>query len=204
MEEEGFLRGLDANPSDDTLRLVFADWLEERGDRRGEFLRVAVGLRGLAAGDESFPRLLHQVQHLQSAVPAAWVVRAYRDLAEDDVRAMVFQELLGDGGVGFRSFLQIEDGRDPSPYLLARLGERYPGLLPASAAEHRTGGVFDKQTGERGCLVSIVSLAWVGADSCDVEGSEFVAPLAAHGNLYRVGISDGRWAVLEVSGLWIS
>jgi len=38
--EEGFMRAIVDNPDDDTYRLVFADWLEERGDPRGAFIRV--------------------------------------------------------------------------------------------------------------------------------------------------------------------
>lgn len=32
------------SPDDDALRLIFADWLEERGDPRGEFIRVQYAL----------------------------------------------------------------------------------------------------------------------------------------------------------------
>lgn len=38
-DEQGFLDALRDDPSDDTTRLVYADWLEERADPRGEFLR---------------------------------------------------------------------------------------------------------------------------------------------------------------------
>jgi uncharacterized protein (TIGR02996 family) len=38
--EPGFLRAIIQNPDDDTPRLIYADWLEERGDPRGEFIRV--------------------------------------------------------------------------------------------------------------------------------------------------------------------
>jgi uncharacterized protein (TIGR02996 family) len=202
--EEPFLRGLDANPSDDTLRLVFADWLEERGDNRGQLLRVAVALRNMAAADGSFLCLLHHLQELRSAVSAAWLVRAFRDLGEDDVRATVFRAMLREGSTGSGAFLQVEDRRDPSPYLLASLLERYAGVQPASAAEQGSEGVFDKKTGERGWLASIHSLEWVAEGRCNVEGSAFFDGLAAQGNLYRVGIDDGRWAVLEVTELWIA
>jgi uncharacterized protein (TIGR02996 family) len=37
---EEFIQEILANPDDDTPRLIFADWLEERGDPRGEFIRV--------------------------------------------------------------------------------------------------------------------------------------------------------------------
>jgi uncharacterized protein (TIGR02996 family) len=40
MEHEGFLRAIRAEPDDEALRLIYADWLEENGDPRGEFIRV--------------------------------------------------------------------------------------------------------------------------------------------------------------------
>src|SRR5436190_2015217 len=42
--EDAFLDALLADPSDFETRLIFADWLEERGDPRGEFLRVQTEL----------------------------------------------------------------------------------------------------------------------------------------------------------------
>lgn len=42
--ERDFLEALLDDPADDVLRLAFADWLEESGDRRGQFLRVLVPL----------------------------------------------------------------------------------------------------------------------------------------------------------------
>ena len=40
MDEEDFIRAILASPDDDTLRLVFADWLEDQGSPRGEFIRL--------------------------------------------------------------------------------------------------------------------------------------------------------------------
>src|SRR5580658_8218580 len=39
-EEAAFLQAMQENPEDTALRLVFADWLEERGDSRGELVRL--------------------------------------------------------------------------------------------------------------------------------------------------------------------
>jgi uncharacterized protein (TIGR02996 family) len=39
-EEADFIRTIQADPNNDSHRLVYADWLEERGDKRGEFLRL--------------------------------------------------------------------------------------------------------------------------------------------------------------------
>src|SRR5262245_46917946 len=44
MNDEAFLQAILANPDDDHLRLIYADWLEERGDPRGEFIRVQIEL----------------------------------------------------------------------------------------------------------------------------------------------------------------
>src|SRR5262245_39220173 len=45
-DESGFLQALLDDPDDRAARLIFADWLDERGDRRGEFLRVQTELSG--------------------------------------------------------------------------------------------------------------------------------------------------------------
>lgn len=42
-DRESFIAAIRANPDDDTLRLVFADWLQEQGeDDRAEFIRAQV------------------------------------------------------------------------------------------------------------------------------------------------------------------
>lgn len=43
-DREAFLATIAANPDDMTPRLVFADWLDEREDARGEFIRVQIEL----------------------------------------------------------------------------------------------------------------------------------------------------------------
>lgn len=40
MIDPGMLAAVIANPKDDLCRLIYADWLDERGDPRGEFVRV--------------------------------------------------------------------------------------------------------------------------------------------------------------------
>jgi uncharacterized protein (TIGR02996 family) len=43
-EQAAFLRAILAAPEDDVPRLIYADWLDERDDPRGEFIRVQVEL----------------------------------------------------------------------------------------------------------------------------------------------------------------
>ncbi len=40
MNEQQSLQAMQANPQDDSLCEVLADWLKQRGDRRGELLRI--------------------------------------------------------------------------------------------------------------------------------------------------------------------
>jgi uncharacterized protein (TIGR02996 family) len=58
--EEALVRDIIANPEDDTPRLVYADWLEERGDpagaARAEFIRVQCTLAKLAPADKGETR----------------------------------------------------------------------------------------------------------------------------------------------------
>lgn len=44
-QEEEFLKAIDAAPRDRDLLLVYADWLEERGDSRSEEIRRSVRWR---------------------------------------------------------------------------------------------------------------------------------------------------------------
>jgi uncharacterized protein (TIGR02996 family) len=50
--DEAFLQAILENPDDDTPRLIYADWLEERDDPRGEFIRIQCRLAAMSADDE--------------------------------------------------------------------------------------------------------------------------------------------------------
>ena len=43
-DEAAFLEAIHQSPKDETLRLVYADWLEERGDPRAAYLRIETEL----------------------------------------------------------------------------------------------------------------------------------------------------------------
>jgi uncharacterized protein (TIGR02996 family) len=204
-EEAAFLRGLEADPADDTLRLVYADWLQERDDYRHEFLRAAVALRAAAIASEEIARLVHRVRTLRKSVPAEWVVWADRSVAEDDVRDAVFRSLLGEGQCGAEIFLRVEADRDPSPYLMASVLERCPDAKPISAAKRgRDGTHYDRRTWRYGAVWCVHELNWVSAVCCEAEGSFHGGALAAHGDLFGVSIQKGAWAVLSRSTLWCS
>jgi uncharacterized protein (TIGR02996 family) len=71
MSDEAFLRAIVASPQDVATRLVYADWLEERGDSRGEFLRLACPLDDARRTSKENKRL----EELTKAIDPQWVAR---------------------------------------------------------------------------------------------------------------------------------
>jgi uncharacterized protein (TIGR02996 family) len=74
-EEDGFLRAILASPGDAAVRLVYADWLEDRADPRAEYLRLGARLAGLAAGDEAAAAARRRMLQLRPQLPLAWLAR---------------------------------------------------------------------------------------------------------------------------------
>jgi uncharacterized protein (TIGR02996 family) len=67
-----FLRLIAATPADDAPRLVYADWLEERGDLHGAFIRIQCALAALADDDSRRPDLEQVERYLLAGHGAAW------------------------------------------------------------------------------------------------------------------------------------
>jgi uncharacterized protein (TIGR02996 family) len=101
--EEMFLEAIRANPDDDDARRVYADWLEERGDPRAEYLRVEIHL---ARG----PRRLAE---LAATVDRAWVLRVGRRfrivLETSSNKISTIKTVREITGLGLRDALQLVD-----------------------------------------------------------------------------------------------
>jgi uncharacterized protein (TIGR02996 family) len=63
-DDEDFVAAVLAAPDDDTVQLVYADWLEERGDPRGEYLRCWCARRSLGPADPDYLALLQRERDL--------------------------------------------------------------------------------------------------------------------------------------------
>jgi uncharacterized protein (TIGR02996 family) len=75
-EDEGFIRAIIAEPDDTSLRLIYADWLEERGDPRGEYLRIMCALAEMTEKNRSYKRQLRaRLQKLREGIGPAWFAR---------------------------------------------------------------------------------------------------------------------------------
>lgn len=73
-DEAGFVRAVLANPDDATTRLVYADWLDERGDARGEFLRLHAELAGLPPDGERAFWARGRLDELRRGIDGDWLV----------------------------------------------------------------------------------------------------------------------------------
>jgi uncharacterized protein (TIGR02996 family) len=104
-EEDALLQAISAEPEDDAPRLVYADWLEERGDPRGEFIRLECAL---ARADPNGPRaapLWTRRQQLINKYEREWI-RELRPF----LKSWAFRRgLVEQAGMGVRRFLDNAD-----------------------------------------------------------------------------------------------
>ncbi|MCI0702082.1 MAG: TIGR02996 domain-containing protein, partial [Planctomycetia bacterium] len=75
-DRQALMAAIIANPQEDTPRLVFADWLQEHGDKhdqaRAEFIRLQIKLAQLPEGAES-KKLAEQAKALDKKHRKAWL-----------------------------------------------------------------------------------------------------------------------------------
>jgi uncharacterized protein (TIGR02996 family) len=82
-DERGFLRALREDPNDEVSRLVYADWLEERGSPRGEFLRLEVELSHMPADDPRRAEGEARLSELRASLDPGWLARLDRTPIEN-------------------------------------------------------------------------------------------------------------------------
>jgi uncharacterized protein (TIGR02996 family) len=70
--ENAFLEAIQADRDDQSRRLIYADWLEERDDPRGEYLRLEAALAALASDDQRFPALDARLRQLRGEIDFVW------------------------------------------------------------------------------------------------------------------------------------
>jgi uncharacterized protein (TIGR02996 family) len=131
-DDAPFLAAVAAAPGEWAPRLIYADWLEERGDGRAELIRLHARLEaeGETLPDAEFLDLLAREKRLRYGVPARWIER----LGFDD--AYVRWLRLEEG-------LRLDDGRVRLQWgmtadALARCGEPVRTPLPHGRSERFT------------------------------------------------------------------
>jgi uncharacterized protein (TIGR02996 family) len=86
LEEEAFLTSIAASPPDNIARLVYADWLEEHGDPRADYLRLLCAW--LACRSDLDQQLIERERNLRLGLDRRWLARIrgmpVREMAEND------------------------------------------------------------------------------------------------------------------------
>jgi uncharacterized protein (TIGR02996 family) len=81
--EEALLREVVANPHDPTIRLVYADWLEEQGDPRAEFLRLEAELTTMPEDDSRYAPSFARLRQLWKTLDRDWLAQVNRSPVEN-------------------------------------------------------------------------------------------------------------------------
>ncbi len=100
-EEHRFLSAILGSPTDQALRLVYADWLEERGDPRGEFLRIQCQLDNSPPIGDHYRALQARAEELRALCPANWLA-ALRGPVWCVTANVVLERTYGPGGAETR------------------------------------------------------------------------------------------------------
>ncbi|VTR92377.1 unnamed protein product [Gemmata massiliana] len=126
-EDDAFIRAIVDNPGDDTPRLVYADWLDDRDDPRGPYLRAERD--AVETGD------IARLRELAVGLDSVWVARVSRPpvgvccdrvrfnsrgrtLSADDIGHLE-RQLGGQFCAGYRAFLMNYNGGAPAPACLS-------------------------------------------------------------------------------------
>src|SRR5262245_37438328 len=75
MSDEAFIRAIQASPHDTAAPLIYADWLEERGDTRGECLRLVSLLGHPEVALETVTAANQRLEELVQAIDPGWLTR---------------------------------------------------------------------------------------------------------------------------------
>jgi uncharacterized protein (TIGR02996 family) len=92
---EGFLDAIREQPEDDTLRLIYADFLEDQGDDdRAEFVRLQVRLRRMRPSDPQWAALDARSRELTAVNGGRWVGERPASLKEWSFRGGLVDRLV--------------------------------------------------------------------------------------------------------------
>ena len=72
-EEKAFLRAIQERPTDAAPRLVYADWLDERDDPRGEYLQLLCAAAGWAKAKTKREQVIARLQELGTGLNRRWL-----------------------------------------------------------------------------------------------------------------------------------
>jgi hypothetical protein len=118
--------------------------------------------------------------------------------AKTDLREAVFRYMFGHYNYGKNvKVFCIEPERPLPESFLLRFSGNKPRVVWISDCELAgpMGGVKQKETGERGLRMTVMSLEWISRQEAEVKVSAFSDGIAANWNILRVVFKEGRGVV---------
>src|SRR4051812_24390716 len=101
-EQQAIIREIVARPDDDLPRLIYADWLEERGDPQGEFIRIQCALAQGGRSPEETRELRERELELLKAYRAEWVARISAGIDWHQISRGLVEDVVVDCDTFFR------------------------------------------------------------------------------------------------------
>src|SRR4051812_36558630 len=117
-DEAHFLAGIESQLDDREVRLVYADWLEERGDPRAELIRVEEEMRRVPIASDRFWEIKPRRNALRERCEAHWLGR------------------LGYGTDYEPAFQSVPDDWEGRWRLLREFAERWHGVPMGDVGRH--------------------------------------------------------------------
>jgi uncharacterized protein (TIGR02996 family) len=77
-DDQDFVQAILSRPDDDTVRLVYADWLDERGDVRGEFLRLSLELARHTSKSKKYALVSERLEAIRPGIDPEWAASVGR------------------------------------------------------------------------------------------------------------------------------
>jgi uncharacterized protein (TIGR02996 family) len=75
MSDSGFLNAIQADPANEAIRLIYADWLEERGDQRAEYLRLEARLAEPGLACTVYEEVHDRLIQLRASLAPRWLAQ---------------------------------------------------------------------------------------------------------------------------------
>lgn len=127
-----------------------------------------------------------------------------RTTEEGNIYEAVFQYMIKANNLRGPVYLSL-DGKDPSNEFMARFTNLNSGVKRLSEAEqYPLRGYVDRSTGERGVMLSVLSVKWSFWDRVQVAGGLHYGSLGGSGGIYEVVKSRGHWKVESYRKQWVS
>ena len=91
--DEAFIQDIFAHPDDLGLRLIYADWLDERNDPRGTFLRAESDYFSVPEDDERRPEMRQRLREMANHLDPRWRARLDSHLRISSYARRLFTKL---------------------------------------------------------------------------------------------------------------